>query len=489
MWPSPSEDSAVESLSYRELLTAAEAVAAQIVGHAGPRDRIAVWAANSPEWVVVEYACALAGTVLSSLNPAWTDAEVIQALTLTTPRILFAGIDTRGTDLTERAREIAGDVHDCSPVDLATISLRTEPVTFQRPAVRPGDPFIIQFTSGTTGRPKGAVLSHRSVLNAGNIRARSVHADETDVWLNPVPLHHMSGAVVIVTSALSTGGCYVVMSRFDPARQVALMRATGATRMGGVPTMFYALLETPGGRAAMAAVKSVGLGGAMVPPSLVEQLQDHGATVSLAYAQSECPMVTQSAPAADALHVATTVGVPVPHTELRIRAADGSVLGRDQVGEVCVRSPLTMLGYWNMPEATAEALDAGGFLHTGDLGSIDEDGVLRIKGRAREVIIRGGENIYPTEIENVLQRHPAVEAVAVVGVPSRRWGQEVGAVVQLKDAGHATDEDLTRHAAESLAHFKIPRHWRFTDTMPETASGKIRKTELSSLFHDSESPS
>ncbi|OCB27281.1 class I adenylate-forming enzyme family protein [Mycobacterium intracellulare] len=487
MW-APDNDSPgspnIEVLTYHELLIAAEALAVTITHHAQPGDRVAVWAANRPEWVIVEFASALAGTVLTPFNPAWTDSELEHAMRLTAPRLLFAGTDTRGIDLVARAHRFADNLGACVATALTAVPIRPKPVSFEVPRLLPESPFVILFTSGTTGRPKGATLSHRAALNAGYIRALSVHADETDVWFNPVPLHHMSGSVVIVLSALSTGGCYVVLNRFMPASQLGMMRATGATRIGGVPTMFHALLEIEGVGEALGKVKSVGLGGSLVPPELVERLQRYGASVSVAYAQTECPMVTQSDPTGDAHHVATTVGIPVPHTEIRVVGADGSVVERGDVGELCVRSPLTMLGYWDMPAASAEAFDPEQFLHTGDLASIDHNGVVRIHGRARELIIRGGENIYPVEVEQVLQRHPAVDAVAVVGTPHDRWGQQVAAVVKLVAPGAATIEDLQDCVRQNLAYFKVPEHWRLVEQMPMTASGKVRKGELPQLFFE-----
>jgi fatty-acyl-CoA synthase len=472
----------LKTLTYRELRGAAEAAARELALHAEPGDRIAVWAANSPEWVILECACAIAGAVLTPFNTAWTDDEMMHALTLTSPRALYAGPDNRGVELRDRAARLAGRIAGCSPLELASLRSAAGRGSAAARPVAPDDPFLIQFTSGTTGRAKGATLSHRAALNGGYIRARICGADETDVWVNPVPLHHIGGSCVILLAALSTGGCYAVMPRFEPRAMVELMRATGATRIGGVPTMLYALLDVPGIEAALAPVRTVGLGGTSVPPSLVERLQGYGATVSVAYAQSECPMITNSDPAMDAIGVATTVGVPAPHTELRIVADDGKIVARGAVGEVCVRSPLTMSGYYDMPDATRQVFDADGFLHTGDLGSIDAGGVVRIHGRAREVIIRGGENVYPIEVEDVLLRHPAVDAVAVLALPSERWGEEVAAVVRLSRAGAATAEQLTEHAARSLAHFKVPRHWRFVEALPTTASGKIRKVELPALF-------
>jgi len=474
------------TLTYRQFADLVERAAADLRIAAGPGERVAVWAANSVQWVVLEFACATAGAVLTPLNTAWTDDEARHALALTTPRLLYTGPDTRGDDLGLRAHRLAGDVPGLTVRDITAIT--TDAVdgrtSADLPAVDPAAPFLIQFTSGTTGRAKGATLSHRAALNAGHFRVLTYQADETDVWVNPVPLHHIGGSVVIVLAALSSGGCYVVMPRFDPPTMVDLMRRCGATRIGGVPTMLYALLDVPGAHQAVASVQAVGLGGTSVPPSLVDRIQrEYGATVSVAYAQSECPMITSTEPHADATAVATTVGVASPHTALRIVDATNTVLRRGEVGELVVRSPLTMLGYWDMPDAAE--FDADGFLHTGDLGSIDDDGVLRIHGRAREVIIRGGENVYPVEVEDVVMRHPAVHGVAVLAVPSGRWGEEVGAVVQ---AGTPQPDiaELEAFAARSLAHFKVPRHWRFVDAFPLTASGKIRKVDLTDLFERAE---
>jgi len=472
------------TLTHADLHRVAAATAVELRRHTEPGDRVAVWAANSPSWVVLECACALAGTVLTALNTAWADDEVRHALRLTAPKVLYAGEDTRGIDLVARAAALAAETGPCSvrslddvPVDPAQLG----PTPEVDPKVTPEDPFLIQFTSGTTGAAKGATLSHRAVLNSGHLRALTFDADERDVWVNPVPLHHMGGSCVVVMAALSSGGCYVVMPRFDPELMVRMMRAAGATRIGGVPTMLYALLDVPGADDAVRTVTAIGLGGTSIPPSLVERIRaDFAATVAVVYAQSECPMITSTTPDTDAETVASTVGVPSPNTALKITGDDGRTLDRGEIGEVCVRSPLTMIGYWQNEQATEAAFDADGYLRTGDLGSIDDDGIVRIHGRARELIIRGGENIYPIEVEDVLLRHPAVTAVAVVGLPSQRWGEEVGAVVQT--TGDVDADALEAHASGSLAHFKVPRHWRFVETFPMTAAGKIRKVELPPLF-------
>jgi fatty-acyl-CoA synthase len=263
------------------------------------------------------------------------------------------------------------------------------------------------------------------------------------------------------------------------------MPLAGATRTGGVPTMLLALLEHPDWAPGSIALRTIGSGGAQVPPSLIERLmREFGCPVLVAYAQSECPMITSCVPADPTAELATTVGRPLPHVELKVvDPRTGETVAMGAMGEICVRGPIVMDGYFRMPEASAATIDAEGFLHTGDLGSLDADGYVRISGRAREVIIRGGENIYPAEVEDALLAHPAIAAAAVVGAPDERWGQVVCAAVQLKaGAEPPTPEALEAHAALRLAHFKVPRRWRFVDAFPLTPSAKIRKVDVETMF-------
>lgn len=478
-WP---EGDDIGTMTYAELLAAAEQTAAWLLARAAPGSRIAIWSRNSVEWILVEYGCALAGMAVASWNPAWTDFECRHARDLTNPALLLAGYDTRGTSLLDRAAAIMGDelVHPLE--ELRSLITAARPVPF--PPVEPSDLFLIQFTSGTTGKAKGAAMSHRTALGGAWLRVVAADADESDVWINPVPLNHMGGAVSLVLGCMTVGACYVVMNRFDPAQFVRLMGQCGATRIGGVPTMIYALLEQPGWAEAARDLRSVGSGGAQVPRPLIEQLmRDHGVTVLVAFAQSECPMISATLPGEDPQLAAETVGRPIAHTEVKIcDPQTGATLRVGEVGEICVRGPVVMDGYFRMPEATAATIDAEGFLHTGDLASLDAAGYIRIHGRARDVIIRGGENIYPAEVEDCLLTHPDVYAVAVVAVPDHRWGQIVGAAVQLRPGGTATGEELEAHAAERIAHFKVPRRWRFVEGFPLTPSGKIRKVEVETLF-------
>ena len=485
MWPVGDH---LERMSYSQLLDHAETVAGWLLEHAQVGDRVALWSRNNMESVILEYASALAGTVLTPFNTSWTDFEVRHALELVDPRVWLVGVDTRGTTLADRAATMAdgrplqniADLLDLTPRHKATL-----------PTVAPEAPFLIQFTSGTTGRAKGAVLSHRAALNGGYLRPKAEGSNESDVWLNPVPLHHVGGSCSIVLGALSVGGAYAVMDRHDTDVTVRLLQPTGATRIGGVPTMLQDLLNHPliAGGSFKHSIRVISVGGATVPPSLIQRLRKElGAIPAIGYGQSECPIVTGTSRDDDVDTIATTVGRPVCNSEVKITDPQtGALLLLGEIGEVCVRSPLIMSEYFGMPQATAETIDAEGFLHTGDLGSMDGTGIMRIHGRAREVIIRGGENIYPAEVEDALLRHPAVQQAAVVGVDDEKWGQQVGAVVQLRSGMDADIEQLRDFAAERIAHFKIPRHWRFVNAWPMTASGKIRKIELNPLFKDGDS--
>jgi fatty-acyl-CoA synthase len=471
------------TLTWAELLAEAETVAAWLLQRAAPGERVAIWSRNSLEWVLAEYGCALAGLVVAGWNPAWTDFECAHARDLTTPALLLAGHDTRGVPLTERALVLGAEDRVFPLEDLRTLA--RDAAVGALPEPRASDLFLIQFTSGTTGRAKGASLSHRAALNGAWVRAWGSGVDETDVWVNPSPMSHVGGADSMVLGALVTGACYTVMNRFEPGALLRLMRLAGATRTGGVPTMLLALLEHPDWAPGSIPLRSIGSGGAQVPPSLIERLmREFGCPVLVAYAQSECPMMSSCVPADPRAQLAATVGRPTPHVELKVvDPRTGETVAIGAMGEICVRGPIVMDGYYRMPEATAAVIDADGFLHTGDLGALDAQGYLRIGGRAREVIIRGGENIYPAEVEDALLAHPAVSAVAVVGVPDERWGQIVGAAVQLKPGVEAPSiAALEAHAATRLAHFKTPRRWLFVEAFPLTPSAKIRKLDVEQMF-------
>lgn len=476
------EGDGIARMTYATLLAEAERIAAWLLTHGAHGDRVAIWSRNSVEWALAEYGCALAGMVIASWNPGWSDHECGHALALTQPALVLAGHDTRGVSLLDRARSLAVDT-PVAPLDqLRALTATVAP--HDLPQVLPDDIFLIQFTSGTTGRAKGAAISHRAAVNAAWLRFVAIGADEEDIWLNPAPFSHVGGAITILLGAMTTGACYVVLSRFEPGAMLRLMRQVGATRIGGVPTMLFALLDHPDWTPGAFTLRGVGVGGAAVPQPLIERLtQGFGAPVLSAFGQSESPLITSSLPDDDTRLLAETAGRVAAHVELKIvDRVTGRPLLLGETGEVCVRGPCVMQGYHGMPEATAAAFDAEGYLRTGDLGSLDAQGYVRIHGRTREVIIRGGENIYPAEVEEALLGHPGVAAAAVIGVADERWGQQVGAAVVPRDGAQLTPEALEAHAATRLAHFKVPRRWRFVDSLPMTPSGKVRKMEVTGWF-------
>ena len=475
------EGAQLRSCTYAELLARAGACAAWIGSHAAPGDVVAVWGRNSIDWVVAEYGCALSGTILCGFNTAWADPELEHAIALTEPRIVLAEFDARGTDLLPRARQWAVNSVVESLQGLWSRSLEQPGLL---PEVAADAPFLIQFTSGTTGRAKGAVLTHSAALNGGLMRVVSGRARRDDIFLNASPLHHVAGSVSLVIGTLVAGAAYVIVEKIDPRRLLDMIRTTGATRIGGVPTILKDVIELPDFPADGLRLAGVGIGGTSVPEELVHRLTAaFGATVSVGYGQSESPLIANSEIDDPAALIAATVGRACPQNDVRlIDRVTGEVVAVGDVGEICVRSPANMIGYHRMAEATADVIDAGGWLHTGDLGSMDDQGYIRVRGRSREVIIRGGQNIYPAEIEQAIALHPAVAAAAAIGVPDERLGQLVGAVVVAREDQPIDGGALEAFLAGHISHYKIPRHWRFVERMPMTASGKIRKLDLATLF-------
>jgi fatty-acyl-CoA synthase len=475
-------DGGLRRFTYAQLLDRAELVASWLLERAEKGDRIAIWSRNSAEWVLVEYACALSGMVVASWNPAWSQRECEHACDLTEPALLLAGYDTRSVSLSERAEALMPAERVFPLEEMFAMVEGVERAAM--PQVARDDLFLIQFTSGTTGRAKGAALTHHQALNAGYLRSVAAQLDETDVWINAGPLNHVGGALSVVLGALVFGACYVLMHRFDTSEYLAMMRETGATRIGGVPTMLIALSEHPEYRPGDFRIRSIGSGGTTVPKPLIERLnREFGAPVLVVFGQSESVMITSSVPGDPPEIAAETSGRAAPHVELKIvDPQTGSTLKIGEVGEICAKSPMVMACYFRQPEATAQTIDEDGFLHTGDLGSLDAEGYLRIHGRTREVIIRGGENIYPAEIEDYLLEHPDVISLAVVGVPDARWGQTVGCALVLREGATLDCAAMEAFAAGGLAHFKVPRAWLALDSFPLTASGKIRKVEVERLF-------
>jgi fatty-acyl-CoA synthase len=468
--------------TYGELRDEAERAAQGLLTRFSPGEPVAVWAGNGADWVLLEFAAALAGLTLVTVNPAYQAEELTHVLGHSGARGVFlrggaqAEILTRVRGRLPRLREVI-TLGDWPSGDGGPL-----------PDVDPASPAQILYTSGTTGRPKAAVLTHRGLTNNARLAAGAIGLRAGDVLVNPMPYFHVAGCGMITLGLVQTLGTQVVMPRFDPAAQLELIETHRGTIIGGVPTMLTALLAVAGraGRD-LSSLRIALSGGATVPPELVRQVEAaFGVPFTLTFAQTESSCsITVTRPSDTAADRAETLGRPLPQTEVKITdVATGATVPCGTVGEICTRGYLVMDGYLDDPEATGAAIDAEGWLHTGDLGSMDERGYCRIAGRLKEMIIRGGENIYPREIEAVLLSHPGVADVAVVGVPDRFWGEVVGAVIRPASADgdgetELAQDELAEHCRGRLAAYKTPVRWLFSDGFPLTPTGKIRKDVLS----------
>jgi fatty-acyl-CoA synthase len=463
--------------TYRELHERSLSVAGLLLERFGPGDRVAIWGGNIPEWEIAELAAALAGLVIVTVNPALTADEA--RYVLNTAEV--SGVLYQST-IPGIADRLVGAVDRSLPDSslLCLEELANAPAASPRlPAVTDTDPVMIQFTSGTTGRPKGAVLTHRNLVNNAYFLGRRLGLDPDTVWLNPLPMFHVGGCSFSALGALCLGATHVLFS-FDPGQAIGLAESEGATFFPGVPTMVFGMLEHPDFRPErVGSLRNVMVGATTIPPELVRRIQDAlGVRASVVFGQTECSgNATQTFPDDSIDDKATTVGRPIPHTEIRIcDPATGKIVETDDVGEIQIRGIGVMAGYTGMPAESAAVLSADGWLRTGDLGSLDARGYLRIVGRLKDVIIRGGENIYPREIEDVLIEHPAVAAVAVVGLPDPRYGEVAVAAVVPADPARPPDPDtLVAALQRRLARFKTPARWEFVESLPMTPSGKVRK--------------
>ncbi|HVM65309.1 MAG TPA: class I adenylate-forming enzyme family protein [Acidimicrobiales bacterium] len=464
----------IRSLSYAELCEGSTELAVRLARWAG-RAPVAVAAAASIDWLTLEYASALSGTPLVPVNPALTDEEIAHILHASGARRVLADEAYRGAPL-------LGRLPGAHPLG----AWRDLPSgTAELPTVGTDDAFLVQFTSGTTGRPKGAVLSHRAAYNCARVSFAAMGGRSDDIWLNVMPMHHVGGSVSVALAVLSAGATLVVVPAFEPGAVLGLLERTRATIIGTVPTMQLALLEHPRFPATdLGALRIVQSGGSVVPAALIRRAEESfGAVVVNAYGQSESPNAIQTSPADDDRTKAETIGRPNPRRDVRIVRADGTTAAFREAGELWMRSPLVMDRYVGVaPEVAAQTLGADGWLRTGDVCSMDERGVVTVHGRLRDVIIRGGENIYPAEVEGVLMRHPAVADVAVVAVADDRWGEVPVACYRPGPDGPADEKELEQFAREHLASFKVPRRWVVMATLPLTASGKVKKHDLRSML-------
>ena len=474
---------------YAGLLADSERVARALLGRFGPGERLAVYAPNSPEWLLLEFGTALAGVTLITVNPALRAAELEYVLGQSRAHGIVLAPGYRGSDLAETVAQVRGRLPELREVvSLAgwEAFLTSGSPTERLPAVSPDDPAQILYTSGTTGFPKGAVLHHRGITNNARFSMEILEAGPGDVWVDPMPLFHAAGSGFYALGCVAGGFAHVLPPGFDPGLVLHLLESERGTLFGGVPTMMLGLLAHPdfSGRE-LSAVRSAMAGGAPVPPSLVRRVESAlDVPFSVIFAQTEAsPCITQARLDDSPTDRAETLGRAHPQVEVRIaNPATGETVPAGVVGEILTRGYHVMTGYFDNPEATSEAIDAEGWLHTGDLGSMDERGYCRIEGRLKEMIIRGGENIYPREIEHLLHTHPRVADVAVVGIPDDQWGEQVAAFVRPAPGQTPTPDELFAYCRQHLAPHKTPRHWVLVQDFPLTGSGKVQKFRLREQF-------
>jgi len=474
------------SWTYAELLAEAERVARALAARFEKGERVAVWAPNIPEWVLLEYGAGLAGIVLVTVNPAYQPKELEYVLRQSRSSGIFYLRSFRGNPMGESLRQVAADLPDLReliPFDDFAEFVASAPDGVELPEVSPDDPVQIQYTSGTTGFPKGAYLHHRGITNNARFTAERLRVNPGDAYINPMPLFHTGGCVLGVLGPCQRRATLVNLVQFDPGLMLALAEEMRATHLLGVPTMLIATMEHPDFPSRdLSSVHTVCSGGATVPADLVRRIESTlGVQFSIIYGQTEAsPGVTLMKPDDSEEDKANTLGPVLPQTEIKVIDPEtGATLPIGEAGELCTRGYLVMLGYFEMPEKTRATIDEDGWLHTGDLVTMDDRGYTTITGRLKDMIIRGGENIYPREIEELLFEHPRVSDVAVVGLPDERWGEIVGAFVRDADpANPASDAELHTYCREHLSPQKTPKVWYRVDEFPLTPSGKIQKFVL-----------
>jgi fatty-acyl-CoA synthase len=475
--------------NFAELLQDAEHVACWLLGRFAPGEHVAVWAPNSPEWILLEFGAALAGLTLVTVNPAYQSKELEYVLRQSEAVGILSVSDHRGRDLIAMIRAL----QPAPPVLRHILSFDDMQASFTEllpprdlPVVTSDAAAQIQYTSGTTGFPKGALLAHRGLANNARFFARCVGATPDDVWVNPMPLFHTAGCGLVTLGALQTGGAQVIVPGFDAALMLDLVETERGTGLLGVPTMLVGLLEQlETGKRDLSSLRFASIGGAPVSPELVGRVQSRfGVQVAIGYGQTEAsPYITHTRLDDDHRGWESTVGKPMPQCEVKIvNPESGRTVPLGETGEICTRGYLVMKGYFNNPGATDAALDRDGWLHTGDLASMDAQGYCRIIGRLKDMIIRGGENIYPREIEELLCSYPGVADAAVVGLPDDTWGEIPAAVIRCAGDARPSEEELFAYCRQHLAYYKTPRRWRFVTHFPQTGSGKVQKFVLREEF-------
>jgi fatty-acyl-CoA synthase len=500
--------------SWSELAARVDAVAAGLLALGlEPGDRVGVWAPNCAEWVVAQYATARAGMIQVNVNPAYRADELEYTLRTVGVKALICAERFKTSDYVAMVEALAPEIAACPPGRLEAAGAPALRWAIQiGGAPRPGwlafdalagqaderwrrrlgeiaaglsnrDAINIQFTSGTTGRPKGATLSHRNILNNAYLCGRAMGLRDGDRLCIPVPLYHCFGMVMGSLACTVHGATMVYPSEgFDPEAVLRVVAAERCTALHGVPTMFIAELEHAAFDSFdLSSLRTGLMAGSPCPVEVMRKVIDrmHMTEVGIAYGMTETSPVSLQTAGDDSLERrVSTVGQVLPHLEVKIIDAQGAAVPRGQPGELCTRGYSVMLGYWDDAENTAKAIDPDGWMHTGDLATLDEAGYGNIVGRIKDLVIRGGENVYPREIEAFLFGHPKVEDVQVVGVPDPKFGEELCAWIKLRAGESACEADIHDFCRDHIAHYKIPRYVRFVDAFPMTVTGKIQKFEI-----------
>jgi fatty-acyl-CoA synthase len=483
--------------SYRELAADVDTLARGLLGREiGLGDRVGIWAPNCAEWTLTQYATAKIGAILVNINPAYGARELAYVLRQSGVRLLIAARAHRSSDYAAMIDEVRPSCPELEQVVLLGSAEWDEVASAERGAdpaalaaisatLSADDPINIQYTSGTTGFPKGATLSHHNILNNGFFVGELCQYTEADRICIPVPFYHCFGMVMGNLAATSHGAAMVIPApAFDPAATLSAVAAERCTSLYGVPTMFIAELALPGfADYDLTSLRTGIMAGSPCPVEVMKQVVErmHMDEVSICYGMTETSPVSTQTRADDSIdRRVSTVGRVGPHLEVKIVDPEtGRTIPRGQPGELCTRGYSVMLGYWEEPDKTAEAIDAARWMHTGDLGVMDDEGYVNITGRIKDMVIRGGENIYPREVEELLYTHPDVLDAQVIGVPDQKYGEELMVWVRMRDGADPLTIDLVREfCTGQIARYKIPRYLHVTEEFPMTVTGKIRKIEM-----------
>lgn len=481
--------------TYEEFYEQTSQVAKAIL-HLGakPGDRVGIWSPNRYEWVLLQYATARIGVILVNINPAYRTSELIFVLNQSQIKYIFASLSFKTSNykkMVEDAREFTSTLVDEVFFDenwddflKGAAHISDEELQNYESQIQFDDPVNIQYTSGTTGFPKGVTLSHHNILNNGYFIGIRLHYTEKDRVCIPVPFYHCFGMVIGNLCCTAHGSTMVIPNdSFDPKLTLEVVEKEKCTSLYGVPTMFIATLhELDLKNYDLSSLRTGVMAGAVCPPEVMKRVENqmNMKEVTICYGMTETsPVSTQTkigTPFEKQIH---SVGTIHDHLEIKIiNPETGKIVNRGENGELCTRGYSVMLKYWDNPEATQQVLDSARWMHTGDLAMMDEEGYIHISGRIKDLIIRGGENISPKEIEDFLYQYPNVLDAQVIGVPSEKFGEEVMAWIKVREGFSLTEEELVNFCKGQIAHYKVPKYWKFVQEFPMTISGKVRKVEM-----------